>query len=276
MEHCVVDHNPASRLDYRKFASFQVNILSVFKNKLLVSSGHRAQLFIYSCDGHHISTIKVDKNDELRDATWTPRGNIVYTTCNSKKVVVMSKNGKIITTHCQMKNPRYLSVSNDGTIYLADWKRGVYQSTDDGNCWSLILKSIDGWHFERVVKVVADSSDDFWAIGQHTNCYLRVYSVDRRRSNGNVTWRDLNLTTTDGKYINCSLDSSLSFDGNTNIFLSDCHNNVHVFSVDGQYQCQLLSSHDMMNTPRKLAVDRKHQLLFVGQTGRVVEVFRLS
>ena len=98
------------------------------------------------------------------DATWTPRGNIVYTTCPSNKVVVMSESGKVITTHTQMTLPQYLSVSSDNIIYLADSETGVYQSTDDGISWSLVFKSTDEWHCWQVIKVTTNHCDDFWTL----------------------------------------------------------------------------------------------------------------
>ena len=254
-----------------------VNILSVFNDKFLVSSGGLSQLFIYS-KGRHLSTITINNNDKLRDATWTPRGNIVYTTYDSNKVVVLLESGKIITTHTQMISPRYFSVSNDDIIYLADYETGVYQSTDDGVSWSLVFKSTDEWHCLQVIKVTTDHSDDFWTLQEsdNKNYHLGVYSVDRRRSDGYVTLRDINVTTIDGKHINL-LYSSLSYDGNMNIFLSDYHSKaVHVLSMNGQYHCQPLSSYHIKNEPCRLAVDKERQVLYVGQDEGVVEVFNLT
>ena len=270
--------------------SWSVDILSVFNDKLLVSSAYIlglsklvsrydfSQLFIYSREGRHLSTITTNNNDRLLDAMWTPRGNIVYTTCNSNKVVVMSESGKVITTHTQMADPRCLSVSSDNIIYLADYETGVYQSTDDGVSWSLVFKPTDGWHCWRVIKVTTDHSDDFWTLehSDNNNWHLRVYSVNRKRSDGNVTWRDINVSTTDGKHIDLS-GSRLSYDGNMNIFLNDWDNKaVHMLSVNGQYHCQLLSSHHIKNTPYILAVDKECQLLYVGQDKSVVGVFKLT
>ena len=257
-----------------------VDILSVFNDKLLVSCVNLSQLFIYSREGRHLSTITTNDNDKLCDATWTPRGNIVYATYRSNEVVVMSESGKVITTHTQMTLlPRYFSVSSDDIIYLADYRTGVYQSTDDGVSWSLVFKSTDGWHCWQVIKVITDHSDDFWTLERSYsgNYHLRVYCVDRRRSDGNVTWRDINVITTDGEHIDLSDSSSLSYDGNMNIFLSDDLNEaVHVLSVNGQYHCQLLSSHHFKNIPWRLAVDKERQLLYVGQWESVVGVFELT
>ena len=254
-----------------------INILSVFNDKLLISREYLSQLFIYNREGRHLSTITINDSDQLHDATWTPRGNIVYATWSSNKVVVMSESGKVISTHTQMAGPGYLSVSSDGIIYLADSETGVYQSTDDGISWSLIFKSTDGWHCNQVIKVTIDHCDDFWTLGTSDNdYYLRVYTVDRRRSDSNLTWKDLNFTTSK-KHIDLSSSSSLSYDGNKSVFLSDFFNQaVHVLSVNGQYNCQLLSSHNFMNTPLRLAIDKMHQLLYVAQSEGVVGVFKLT
>ena len=208
---------------------------------------------------------------------WTPRGNIVYTAYGSNKVVVMSEFGKVITTHSQMIRPLRLSISYDDIIYLVDYETGVYQSTDDGVSWSLVFKSTDGWHCYHVIKVTTEKSDDFWTLEESDKTYhLRVYSVDRR-CDGNVTWRDINVSTTDGKHLDLSFFSSLSYDGNMNIFLNDYHNKaVHVLSVNGQYHCQLLSSHHIKSKPLRLAVDKKRQLLYVGQGEGVVGVFKVT
>ena len=260
-----------------KLKDGNVDILSVFDDKLLISCYRFAQLFIYSREGHHLSTIPTKNNDKLCDATWTPRGNIIYTTWDSNKVVVMSESGKVITTHTLVTTPLCLSVSNDDFVYLVDWKTGVYQSTDDGVSWSLVFKSTDGWHCKQVIKVTNEHSDDFWTLEESdNNWHLRVYNVDRKRSDGNMTWRNINVPITDGKHIDLS-ETSLSYDGNMNIFLSDCDNNaVHVLSMNGQYHCQLQSSHHIKNAPYRMAVDKERQLLYVGQEDSIVNVFKLT
>ena len=260
----------------------KVKTLSVFDDKLLVSFSNLTQLFIYSREGRHLSTIPTNIEDWLMDVTWTPRGNIVFTTCITREVVVMSESSKVINTHKQMKNPGLISVSDDSVIYLADWQTGVYQSSDDGASWGLVFNSTAGWHCWQVIKVSTDYSDDFWTLeaSDNKNYHLRVY---RRYTDGKMTWRDIDMTwrdidvpITDGKHIDLS-GSRLSYDGNMNIFLNESNNNaVHLLSMNGQYYCQLLSPHHLENKPYSLAVDNVRQLLYVGQEKGLVKVFKLT
>ena len=256
-----------------------VTTLSVFNDKLLVSCGYRlSQLFIIGRDGCHLSTISTINNETLCDAIWTPRGNIIYTTDDGNKVIVMSDIGSVISIYKKLTDPRYLSLCGNDIIYLTDWETGVFQSTDDGISWSLVFKSTDGRHCEQVIKVAKEHSDDFWTLEKSGNKYhLRVYSVDRQRLNGNeVKWMDINVTTTDGKNINLR-DSSLAYDGRMNIFLSDRYNKtVHLLSSNGQYLSQLLPSGLIRISPCKLAVDRERRLLYIGQAWGIMGVFELA
>ena len=258
-----------------------VDILSVFNDKILVGRSCLSQLFIYSREGRHLSTITICDNDicVMKEAIWTPRGSIAYTVSNyDNSVVVISESCKIIAKCTQIKFAKSLSVSND-IIYLADFRGTVFQSTDDGVSWSMVFKSTNIRRLIQVIKVTTDYSDDFWTLDYNSNynVRLRVYSVDRRRLNNNVTQRDVNLSTTDAKHINLSSHSTLLYDGKMNIFLSDRDNKaVHVLSVNGQYHCQLLSSYNIESIPYRLAVDKERQLLYVGQYEGVVEVFELK
>ena len=260
-----------------QFNGEYISILSVFKDKLLVGSYGFPQLFICSRDGqegHDFSNVSLIRSEEPFDATWTQRGNIVYMKWN--KVVIMSaETGEVITTHTQIANPQFLSVSNDGIIYCADMKTGVYQSTDDGVSWSLVFSSTYEWQCTQVIKVTTDHIDDFWTVEESSSSYhLRVYSMNRKRSDGNVTWKDINFPTIDGKGINLSWHSKLFHDGGSHIFLSDKYNKaVHVLSVNGQYLRQIVYC---MNEPTSLTLDMTHQLLYVGQLESVVEVFKLT
>ena len=251
----------------------------MFNNKLLIGCESFNLLFVYSHEGRFLSTIKINNDNVslLIDATWTPRGNIVYTTLKTNKVVVISESGKINSVYNRMTTPKYFSVSNENIMYLADEETGLYQSTDDAVSWNLVFKPADGWRCLQATKVTADRVVDFWTFGRDNNDtvpYRRVYSVDS--SNGHMTWKNINLTTQYGKDINFPYNS-LSYDGNMNFFILDVAKKaVHAFSPKGQHYCQLLSSRNFKNFPLKLAVDKERLLLYVGQQGGVVEVFKLT
>ena len=255
-----------------------ISILSVFKDKLLVGSYGFPRLFICNRDGrecYDFSNLSITRSDEPFDATWTPRGNIVFTTKVSQKVVIMSaETGEVITTHNQIADPQFLSVSNDGIIYYADMKTGVYQSTDDGVSWSHVFNSTDGWHCRQVIKVTTDHSDDFWTLEESGNKFhLRVYSVDRKRSDGKVTWKDINASTKDGKYVSLMWRNRLLHDGSAFIFLSSTFDKaIYVLSVNGQYLHHIVYC---KSNPTSLTLDMMRQLLYVGQK-ESVEVFKLT
>ena len=216
-----------------------VEILSVFNDKLMISNKGLSNLFIYVIHNQEYtfgSTIKIPDNDQLSSAEWTPRGNIVYTTSNSKKVVVMEASGKIKSSK-QMADPRCLSVSHDNTIYLADHRQGIYKSTDDVITWNFVFNSSDVWGFWQAIKVTSDTVDNYWTTGKINGTWrLRIYSVDRAHADGRPTpWRDINCCTAYGNSVDLTW-SIMAHDGMAYIFLSDYKNQaIHAWTVNGRY-----------------------------------------
>ena len=149
------------------------------------------------------------------------------------------------------------------------------QSTDDSVSWSLLFKLLDGRQYWQVIKVITDHGDDFWTVEQNYDFtwYIRVYNLNRKLYDGNVTWGDIipiNKTYS-------AFEIRLSYDYNMNIFLSD-HFTVNLFSVNDQYHCQLLSNQlfdDRFRLFGRLAIDKEHQLLYVGDDKRI-QVFKLE
>lgn len=109
-------------------------------------------LCIYLCDagGKHNSTIVLNNDYLLWDVTWTPRGNIVYTTKISEttqrgRIVTTTRSGDLIIETNVSSGAQKLSVSADGIIYVAYGRGGVFQSTDDGVTWSEVFASPNNW-----------------------------------------------------------------------------------------------------------------------------------
>ncbi len=256
-----------------KSGKYGVTVLSVSSDgQLLVGQSHDRQLHVYSADGSHVSSVDLPDGDTLKDAVWTPRGNIVYSADNSKRVVTMTRQGHIIQ-HTKGFVPNYFTVSADNVIYVAVTRSGVYQSTDDGVTWSLVFKLADDWGCAHAIKVSTDSNTDVFWTAEYSGSdkrRLRMYTVDKRQANANATWSDVSHVTVD-------LPTNLAYDGHTNIFIRNFANKaVHVWSVSGQYERQLVSQ--LTNGPQRVAVDscQHGHVMYVGRGQGTVSVFELT
>jgi hypothetical protein len=102
---------------------------------------------------------------------------------------------------------------------------------------------------------------------------LRVCTVDKRQAGNNVTWCDVTLPSR----VTVDLQSvRLAYDGHTNIFINDVANKaVHVWSVSGQYERQLVSQ--LTNQPQRMAINNQNgHVMYVGQGSGTVSVFELT
>ena len=117
----------------------------------------------------------------------------------------------------------------------------------------------------------------FWVLAHNgINYHLRVYTIDGKRSYDNATWREVTVPKTDHQQIDLTF-SKLSYDGETSIFLNDWKNKaVHVLSIDGQCQSQLLSLYHLELEPSDMAVGKNLDLLYVGQNYGVAKAFKLT
>ena len=263
-----------------------ITTLSFFDEKLLV--GDVRQLFTLR-NGTSASKIQFHYFGDyfIHSAEWTHRGNIILTvTARSSSVLVMAEDGKIITTHPEITSPQSITVSNDGIIYIADYKVGVYQSTDDGVNWSLVFQSTEGWNYTMAIKVDVYNRDDYWTeVCKDKMCHLRIQSVDHKSSDKKMVWRDIHETIMDKKKIK-SVDEGLEYfyfsheiiyDGGVNIFLMDVLKKaIHVFLANGQYLCQLIPKRHFENEPISLALDTKRKVLYVGQWFGTIGAFKLT
>jgi WD40 repeat protein len=125
--------------------------------------------------------------------------------------------------------------------------------------------------------VSTDSNTDvLWTlVSSAGDTRLRVYTVDKRRAVGdNVTWRDV---TVPGHVTVNLRGSNLANDSHTSIFATDQNNNaVHVWSVSGQYDRQLVSPQQLVSQIWRVAVDTQRHVMYVGFDEGRVSVFELK
>lgn len=265
---------------------YGVSVLSVSSSgQLLVGELADNRLHVYWSNGSYVTSLFMQGNDSIMDAAWTPCGNIVCTIVR-KRVMIFSLKGAFIT-QTKMADPRFITLSpNDDVIYIIDWTNGIFQSVDNGLTWKLFLKRSDrGWGFMQALRVTAvNRINDVWTIemtNEKLQCRLRVYSVDTSMDKPvNVTWRDVMLPT----HMSINLQfSRLSYDKHTaSVFLTDTSNTnraVHVWSVSGQYDRQLMSRQNFTvnDGPVRLTVDKlNHNLFYVGRRNGIVGVYALQ
>lgn len=229
---------------------------------MLVGAQLGKLLYVY-CDDDLVQSLTIPFNDAAYDAVWSPREqhHIVCTTDNTRKAVVLSVSGDVVH-QTQMVYPMYLSVSADNDIYVACQSDGVYYSTDNGATWNRLVSKRGLWQFEFALEVAPDnllSNYSVWIIESNNRSKktpvwrLSIYTPRR-------TWTDVVLPNTQVNVEN----SRMTFDGHTNIYMTDWNNTaVHVWSVNGQYVRQLLSSQDLKFRPENVALNKQLTKLYV-------------
>jgi phosphoribosyl-AMP cyclohydrolase len=267
-----------------------VTVLSVSSKGLLLvgQQWDERQLHVYSADCSYVTSIELPTNIYVRDAVWTLRGNIIYNEVTSGNVVTMTRSGDVIRLTAGFVFSG-LSVSTDGVIYAIHKQKDVYQSADEGLTWRRMFIVSESGTCDQVIKVSADSNTDvLWASIRSGTRRLLVYTVDNRRADGDrvISQRDVALPT----HVSMDASSKLVYDGHTSIFATDNLNlAVHVWSVSGQYDRQLLSSEQLIShrTSRItshitthhidcIAVDVQRHLMYVGHEQGRVDVFELT
>ena len=253
----------------------------------------QSHLYIFSQHDHHFANFAVTGN--LVDAMWTPRGHILYTTFDKNRetglvsrMVTSAGNTSDTSAIANQTNnnpsrPYFFSVFSDKYIYLADPFSGIYQSNDDGSSWLSIINATGKWRILHIIRV-GGSGENYWTWEFNTETHiLRVgmYSLDANNNNSiknNIGLKEVIIQFAYDITFSELHGSMLSYDGNEHIFVSDYQNKtVHVYSINGQYHCRLLSPGDINDYhPTTLMVDPQRQQLYVVLKDLFVKVFKLA
>ena len=239
-------------------------MISVFNDEVLTAS-LVPMLYIYNKSDHRLRTIDLKKQAShftLHDAKWTPDGNILYSATG--EVGLLRPSGECITSSKQ-ESPSLISISPNGIIHLADKNNGVFQSKDNGRFWSHVFKPNNTRTYNQVINIFLGSKQHFWIL-EFTNpdvYELHVYIASASHFGDNVTWTEISSPLASKTQVQFTYYSRLDYDGDRNIFMCDqSYEAVYLFSSEGQYRGQLLSSSEI-TLPRSIFVCKNDDLLYL-------------
>ena len=234
------------------------------------------KLHIYNFD-RYVLTIDVYNNETIRAVTWTPHDNIVYVNLRNE-VVTTSKFGQIIKINTHIRLPQIFSTSQDNIIYLYSFGGKLHKSTDDGVTWLIIF----GFNYKGIIQIMNLYTDNqktlFWSltfIQETSSLHLCEHTLSNDARDKNVTLSNINVTTQNGKQVLLSKTSSLTFDGEKNIFVSE-ETIVHIFSTNGAYLFELFSVDILRLSIIGLHVNSINNSLYVGYRHGDVQIFDLK
>ena len=257
--------------------------MSVNNDRLLVSAYRNSFVYVYNNEGVRLDTINV--TDQREDASWTPRGNIVYTTLDGFKVVTLTSKGALISS-TKMAYPNQFTMSTNGNIYLGNGEDGVYQSADDGLTWSKVFRSSDKWVVMQAIAVKSENEGtDFFTLEYlndvswvfNPKYRIRLYMLNKQHSG--LTWRDVIIASPNGRQLDIYSIDALTYDNRMNIFMCDTTNNtINIYSVltNQLYELELLLPLKSTDKLLRLAIDTKQQMLYVLQKTSTVSIFKLT
>lgn len=264
-------------------------MVSVRNELLLTGIKQTNQLYVYNSSGHLQYNITLPNQDTFWDVTWTPSGLIAYTTYSAITVILVTPNASSVVVSSRKFDEVYHLTTATASMYLVDYKTGLYQSFDDGLTWYASRISLDsGWktlHIAKVPRYIGrgDCCNDtdnklLWSIeqakqGQETVHRLSIYALN----SSNVADFRCDVTLPTGVKVNPSA-VSLTYAGGCNIWLTDrLSKAVHLLKINGTYKQQLLSADNFPDTePYIAAIDVTNNLLYVGQTKGMIGVFEIT
>lgn len=224
------------------------------------------------------------------DAMWTRKGQIVYTDRADQTVKLINpRTRKVIATESFFE-PMYVSLSaSDDVIYLADGFTGVYRSSDSEK-WIQVYRKLNK-QFDpcQAFKLPINGTEGLWIVEVEKKKTSVVSRVFKLGDDGLVNAQTVLYTMPLPKRINyINLHTSLCR------LTCDSHGNVYFpNSVDRQVlvwssadyptgDWKIIVKSSDMDTPviaawpRRLAVDSRRGLLYIGHGLRSLSIFRLT
>ena len=252
---------------------YEITMLAVKNNKILVGEPNCTELFIYDDKGKLLNTIKV--GTIVCDAAFAPNGNIICST-PTLGLLVMSEDGKVMQQKF-LTSPRDISVSSDGEVFVTDSSEGVFQSSDNGNTWCLIFGvSISSWMSWQTLKLRNDQGEIvYWTLEvlqNENNCRI----IERALSGDLIATRLLSMKIANGTDISKSYTRMVYNEDHSVLLIDTKNSSVHSFSVNNyQYEKQLFGKNEI-NRPTMHAINKKSNLLYIGQEDGTLKIFKLQ
>jgi hypothetical protein len=264
----------------RKFTTpsyHTTDILSLHKDKLLVGSYEEPDLHVYNVYGAGDLSKSFRVSTRIRDATWTTQGNILVS-AEDRIQELAFPSGKIVGEKrfpCPLRFARTPSLSK--SLCLADNDVGVYRSTRNSILdFKFAFRCRSGG---KCCEVMKTASNSYWVVencNHGENMRIRKYCTILDDTKLDIVdidtlQKDICPSVADE---HCAREIDLSYSSlaacTHTVFVSEYENNtIHAFSRSGQYLGVAFAEEDGILSPIRMAIDAKHQLLYVGQYGAV-------
>jgi hypothetical protein len=254
-----------------------IDILSLHKDKLLIGSCEKIEMRVYSVYGAGELIKSFHVPTDIRDATWTAQGNILVS-AEDRIQELTFQSGEIVGEKrlpCPGRFARTPSLSK--SLCLADNEVGVYRSVNQSiSDFKFAFRTRNGG---RCCEVLKTASDLYWVLENCNNdekMRIRKYRTihdDKKLDFDNIDTRQKDTCPSVAEE-HCPREINLNHSSlaacKQAVFVSEYENNaIHAFSHSGQYMGVAFAEEDGILAPKRIAVNVKHQLLYVGQYGAV-------
>jgi DNA-binding beta-propeller fold protein YncE len=119
--------------------------ISCYQDKLVVSYWKPAKLQILYMNGTILTTIDRKNIFSYPCNVIRNRSSIYVSDCNMKTVTRLNWQGDVKGSYSDMSWPRGMSLSDDGTVFVCDWRRNVIEEiSGDCSTGNVVLQDLKG------------------------------------------------------------------------------------------------------------------------------------